>query len=348
MNEFFDFFNKQQVDYPMLVFLMAFSCGIALFHTLIFSGLYDLNLRPKWIFFLTNPLFVCLLFIKQPGYAFLAIVILFATVFISAFIGMIYAGITEGKKDKIEQEKFNTKYNIPKKSRLRRFLGGVAAFAIIALGLWLASIEKLSLLLIIIPVLVVLDAIFFPSRKTNFYKLQAILPTSKMNAVAMGVVEVIGDLVVIEPLISPHFQESCIGYSLRIEQETRDKDGKSSWRTIFSECKTNPFKIKDETGSVNVDGEGLEYYISKIDRQYESGSKRYAETYLKNDDYIFLIGYADSNNGETIIKKDDYHKVFGAAIPREVALRNKFSPLLTSFLTTLFFITLIIIYIILN
>ncbi|WP_316804972.1 hypothetical protein [Pedobacter nototheniae] len=348
MNEFFDFFSKQQVDYPTLVFLMAFSCGIALFHTLIFTGLYDFNLRPKWIFFLINPLLVCLFFIKQPGYAFLALVILFASVFISAFIGMIYAGLKEGKKDKIDQEKFDTKYNIPKKSRLRRILGGIAAFTIIALGLWLASIEKLSLLLIIIPVIVVLDAIFFPSRKTNFYKLQAILPTSKMNAVAMGVVEVVGDLVLIEPLISPHFNEPCIGYSLLIEQESTDNDGKRSWRTIFTECKTNSFKIKDETGSVKVDGEGLEYYISKIDRQNESGSKRYSETYLKNDDYIFLIGYADSDDGETIIKKDDYHKVFGAAVPREVALRNKFSPLLTSFLTTLFFITLIIIYIILN
>lgn len=348
MKEFFDFFNQQQVDYPMLVFLMAFSCGIAFFHTLIFSGLYDLNLRPKWIFFLINPLLVGLFFLKQSGYAFLALIILSATVFISAFIGMIYAGIRDAKKDKIDQEKFETKYNIPKKSKLRRFFATIGGFTIIALGLWLASSGKLSLLLIIIPVLVVLDAIFFPSRKTNFYKLQAILPTSKMNAVAMGVVEVVGDLVEIEPLISPHFKESCIGYSFRIEQETRDKDGKSSWRTIFTERKTNSFKIKDETGSVKVIGDELEYYITKVDRQNESGSKRYSETYLKNDDYIFLIGYADSDNGETIIKKDDYHKVFGVAVPRDVALRNKFSPLLTSFLTTLFFITLIIIYIILN
>ena len=100
--------------------------------------------------------------------------------------------------------------------------------------------------------------------------------------------------------------------------------------------------------SIFVNGEGLEYYIERVDMEAESGDKRYFETYLKNDDYIFLIGNAASKDGETIIEKDDYHKVFGIAFPHEVALRNKFAPLYKSFLATLFFITLIITYILIS
>ncbi|TDG35066.1 hypothetical protein EZJ43_15175 [Pedobacter changchengzhani] len=348
MNEFFEFFNSVQIDYIVLVFLMFFGCGAAIFHTLIITGLFNVNLHPKWIFFAINPVIVGLSFLYKPGYALLAIAFFFASILVLMISGMIYSSIKSVKETNKENDKLDKKYNRPKTTTLNKILGAIGALVFLALFILLIFSGTWALLFVIVPIILIIKRIFFPSNKSNFYKLQEVLPTSKANAVAMGVVELIGDLVALELLISPHFKEPCIGYLFTIEEESTDKDGKSSYRTIFTECKTNTFKIKDETGSVMVEGEGLEYYITNIDKQVQSGRKRYSETYLKNDDYLFLIGNATSNNGETLIKKDSTQKVFGVAIPREVALRNKFQPLLISFLTTLFFITLTIIYIILN
>lgn len=348
MNEFLNFFLKHQVNLTQTIFCMLFSCGIAIFHTFIINGLFRIDLKPKWLFFVLNPAIVGIAYFVNSGYVFPAILILFASVFVFAIIGMIYSIIRDSKLDQIEKKIFNARYNIPEKSVFQKLAGIITFIAIICLWNWLASIEKLSLLLIIIPLLIILNVIFFPSRKSKFYKLQAVLPSSKMNAIAMGLVEVIGDVIETKPILSPHFNNPCIGYWLKIEESSKDKDGKETWSTIFTDAKTGSFQIKDETGIVTVDGEGLEFYTSKVDKEIESGKKRYSETYLKNDDYIQLIGYASSDNGNTVIRKDDHHKVFGAALPHEVALRNKFAPLLTSFLFTLFVITLVIIYIIIN
>nr|WP_294788992.1 hypothetical protein [uncultured Flavobacterium sp.] len=179
-------------------------------------------------------------------------------------------------------------------------------------------------------------------------RLQSILPTSKVDAIAMGQVEIEGDLEEIEPIISPYFSKPCIGYFYKIEKESpRDDEGRTTYSTVFTECKTGKFKIKDETGSVTVDGEGLEFYFDRVDKQ-AGGKMRYSETYLKHNDYMFLIGNASSDNGTTIIQKGSSDAVFGIAIPRSVSFRNKYKPLLDSFLVTLFFISILLIYIILN
>lgn len=348
MNEVFNFLNHQDINAPILIFLMLFSCGIALFHTLIFSGLYEVSIRPKWLFFALNPILIGLGYLYRPGFSILAFAFLFASVFVFALIGMIRSGFIKSKQDKIEEKNFEARYQIPKSNKLKNTALSLAFLAVVALGFWLYSEGKLSLLLVIIPVLIILDAIFLPSRRSKFYKLQAILPTSKMNGIAMGLVEVIGDIVETNPILSPHFNTPCIGYSIRIEKQGKDSDGKTTWSTVFRDTKTGTFKIKDDTGTVMVNGEGLEYYFDRVDKEAESGDRRYYETYLKHDDYIFLIGKADSLNGDTIIARDDYHQVFGAALPHEVALKNKYAPLYKSFFTTLFFITLLIIYIVIT
>lgn len=348
MNELLEFLNKQDITAPLLGFFMFFSCGIAIFHTLIFTGLYDLTLRPKWFFFAFNPIVILIGYFCWPPASMLLLLILFASVFLLGIVGMIYGGIRQAKQDKIEQKNFDARYHVPKGNNLKNLAIILVFLGLIGGGIWLHSIGKLSLLLIIIPVLIALDAIFLPSRRSKFYKLQAVLPTSRMNGIAMGLVEVIGDLVETEQMLSPHFNTPCIGYALRIEKRSKDSDGKTTWSTIFTDSKTGNFKIKDDTGTVMVKGEGLAYYFTRVDREIESGDKRYYETYLKQDDYIFLIGKATSLDGETVIERDEYHQVFGAALPHEVALKNKFAPLYKSFFSTLFFITLVIIYIIIT
>lgn len=347
MNEFFTFFDQNQVDGGMVVFLMLFSLGIALFQTIILSGLYNLKF-PSWLFFVLCPLCIGLSFLFVSKFTLMVFFFLFASVFILGIIGMFYSGIRSSKTEKAEREKFNRKHNIQKTPLKEKLLGLLMMIGVIGIFFWLLYIEKLHFLFFIIPGLIFIKMIFFPSNKSKFLKLQAVLPTSKMNAIAMGLVEVEGDLEEIEPIISPYFSKPCIGYYYTIEEEgPADDDGKRSYRTIFTELKTSTFRIKDETGSVTVNGEGLEFYFDRIDKQ-EGGKKRYSETYLKNNDYMLLIGYADSDDGNVVLRKGDSNGVFGVAIPQSISFRNKYQPLLVSFLTTLFFITLILIYIILN
>lgn len=347
MNEFFAFLTQNKADAGVVVFLMLFSMGVALFQTVIFSGLYNLKF-PNWLFFVLCPLTVGVSFLIDPGYPFAVILFLFVSVFLFGIIGMIYSGIKSSKQEKIEREKFNRIHNIPKTKLRDKLLGFFVLVCIIGAFYGLAVTENLKLLFLIIPGFILVSSIFFPSGKSKFYKMQSILPTSKIDAIAMGLVEIEGDLEEIEPIISPYFKKPCIGYSYKIEKESpRDDDGRTTYSTIFSEVKTGKFKIKDETGSVTVDGEGLEYYFDRIDNQ-SGGKTRYTETYLKSDDYMLLIGYAASDNGNVLIKKDSADTIFGIAVPRSISFRNKYKPLLDSFLTVLFFISLILIYIILN
>lgn len=347
MDEFLAFLDQNKLDGGVVIFLMLFSLGIALFQTVIFSGLYNLKF-PTWLFFVLCPSLIGLSFLIDSKYTLVVFFFLFASVFIFGIIGMFYSGIQNSKLEKIQREKFNRLHNIQKTPLSKKLLGLLIAAGVVGAFFWLAKMERLELLIVIIPSIIFIKIIFFPSNKSKFLKLQGVLPTSKMSAIAMGMVEVEGDLEEIEPIISPYFSKPCIGYYYTIEEEGQaDDDGKRSYHTVFTELKTGTFKIKDETGAVTVDGEGMEFYFDRIDKQ-EGGKRRHSETYLKHNDYMLLIGNAESDEGNVIIKKGNSNGIFGVAIPQSISFRNKYRPLLVSFLTTLFFITLILIYIILN
>lgn len=347
MNEFLAFFDQNKLDAGQVIFLMLFSFGIALFQTIILSGLYNLKF-PTWLFFVLCPSLLGLSFLIDSKYTLIIFFFLFASVFVLGIVGMFYSGIKNSKIEKIEREKFNRLHNIQKTPLSKKVVGLSIGAGVIGVFFWLARMEKLELLIVIIPSLIFIKIIFFPSSKSKFLKLQGVLPTSKMSAIAMGMVEVEGDLEEIEPIISPYFNKPCIGYYYTIEEEgAADDDGKKSYHTVFTELKTGTFKIKDETGAVTVNGEGLEFYFDRIDKQ-EGGKTRHSETYLKHNDYMLLIGNAESDEGNVIIKKGNSNGIFGVALPQSITFRNKYKPLLVSFLTTLFFITLMLIYIILN
>ncbi len=213
-------------------------------------------------------------------------------------------------------------------------------YYIMEYGLW-------KLLFLIIPVSVVIKRIFFSSDKSKFLKMQGILPTSKAGSVAMGMVEIVGDLEEIEPLISPYFSKKCIGYFYKIEEESKsDDDGRTSYHTIHFEQKIGIFNILDETGFVNVDGTDLEFSSQQVDKSV-GGKTRHSEGYLLHNDYKMLIGYASSEEGKTVIKKENKN-VFIIANPSDIEQYNKNLPLLNAFLTTLFIATLLILFILLN
>jgi len=184
-----------------------------------------------------------------------------------------------------------------------------------------------------------------PTASKRFLRLQSSLPTSKIHSVAKGLAEVEGTLMMMNPLFSPVNNEACIGYYYTIEDINRDSDGKESYRTIHRETKCNIFRVKDDTGIIEVEPEGIELVLLEETNVSSHGGKRYKETLLKDGQKMLLVGYADSRNGTPFIRKDDYYKILGITSSSGITVWNKYQPLLRSFMFTCFIILLIIIYI---
>lgn len=187
-----------------------------------------------------------------------------------------------------------------------------------------------------------------PTASRRFLRLQASLPTSKIQSIAKGLVELEGTLIMKDPLISPVDHELCIGYYYTIEDIERDDDNRESYKTVHKETQCNIFSIKDDTGIIEVQPDGIEFILLGETNISSNGSKRYKETLLKNGQKMLLVGYADVKNGVPFIRKDDRYKVLGITSTSGITVWNTYQPLLRSFLFTCSVILLIIIYILLQ
>jgi hypothetical protein len=197
--------------------------------------------------------------------------------------------------------------------------------------------------LVILSIIAVI--LILPNSRKKFLRIQASLPTSKINSVAMGLVEVQGKLIMKEPLISPVAKEQCIGYYYTIEDITRDKDGKDSYTTIHKETKCNVFDMQDDSGIIEIQPEGIELILLKETNVDFGGQKRYTEILLKSGQEMLLVGSADSRNGNSYIRKDNSSKILGITSVAGISVWNKYQPLLRSFLFTCIVILVLIILI---
>lgn len=200
--------------------------------------------------------------------------------------------------------------------------------------------------------LVIVILIFFsilkPSGTKRFLRLQASLPTSKIASLAKGIVEIEGTLIMESPLRSPVNHEECIGYYYTIEDIDKDSDGKNTYTTVHRETQCNIFRIKDATGTIEIQPEGIDLVLLGETNISSTYNKRYKETLLKHGQQMLLVGYADSKNGVPFIRKDEHYKVLGITSSSGISVWNKYQPLLRSFLFTCSIILLIIIYILIQ
>lgn len=245
---------------------------------------------------------------------------------------------------------------------------GTILFCFLYFVLWLIFKEKMPLheylfeistnydayaekALVFLPLLffVLIFLIFMkPTAAKRFLRLQSSLPTSKIKSVAKGLVEVEGTLVMKTPLLSPIDHEVCIGYYYTIEDIDRDSDGKTSYRIVHKETQCNHFQIKDATGIIEVEPDGIEFVLLGETNVSSNHNKRYKETLLKDGQKMLLVGYADSRDGVPFIRKDDHYKILGVTSSSGIIVWNKYQPLLRSFLFTCSVILLIIIYILIQ
>ncbi|PHM38470.1 hypothetical protein [Xenorhabdus innexi] len=179
--------------------------------------------------------------------------------------------------------------------------------------------------------------------KKNFFKLQKILPTSKIGSMAMGLVEVQGKAIAEKQRLgtAPLSKKKCIAYLYTEHKKTKDREGKTYYKIIADKTYCAPFKIQDETGSVAVMTKDLSLVSLPPTHKYEKNNIRYEERAIFNHDTIMLIGAAAEKNisgkgNQIVIQKDIENNILAASPVESVADWNKRHPLVKSALTFAF------------
>lgn len=96
-----------------------------------------------------------------------------------------------------------------------------------------------------------LFAFFWGLRCYQRKRLLQNTPTSKVEAVALGLAELCGRAVPHESIASPIAQVPCVYWRYKVE-EWRSSGKSSSWVTIDSGEKRVPFYLQDDTGKIMV------------------------------------------------------------------------------------------------
>lgn len=318
--------TNQDVPLALLIMLMIFMLGVALFHTLIFSGLYNINLRPNWLFFVLNPLILLVVWLINSHYSILVLIIMFISVFLFGIIGMIYSAVTDKEETYDSNGAFRKKYDIKTK---KKFNPKDIIIAIAAIGLAIFLFSKFHEGGIILWFgLIFLIAFASPSQSKRFLKMQANLPTSKARSVAMGLAELQGKAVVQQLLSPPIGKKNCIGFHYTVENVSTDKDGKDSYTTVLSQTLCNDFLLKDDTGTIQVKGENIELVWLEIDERYNSGRQRFTQYILEDQQDILLVGNVSLDQNTPIIGYDNYHKTFAVSPSDKINIYNDARPLI--------------------
>lgn len=324
MNDFLNSILSQDIDTPLIIFLMFFSLGLAIFHTIIVSGLFEIKIK-GWFFFVFNPLALGVTALLYKPAVFLVFSVMVISLFALAIIGMIYATIKDSIRESKKNDRFYKKYNIKPDSKAKKFISGF-------LGLVLFLLLAMSgfYMFFIIFSIVVLHA-FLPSNKNRFLKFQGILPTSKIHTVAMGLAEVKGKLQYKESsILAPIKDKDCIGFRYVIEQISKDKEGKTTYSTIFEETKCSRFFIEDETGKIEVNPEELEMIWLSEDLQYTDSGKRFTQYLLQPNDEMLLVGKVGLENNIPVFEYESIKKVFAIAPVNKLEEHNESKPFMDS------------------
>lgn len=327
MSEFYEFYNNLDVDKGLLVMLMVMSVFVAIFHTFILIGLYEVNLRPKWLFFVLNPLLIGLCSLYENKLAALVAIILFLSVFVLGIIGMIVSMIKSGYQSSKEEDARRRRMGktpLPIWKKILYTLSGLLFFGFV---FTLGVPYFILIIFIILPFLTSL----IPNNKKRFYKFQRTLPTSNIRSVAMGLAEISGNVKTIEPMFSRIKSKECIGFLYTIEKVSTDDDGKDSYSMESSETICKPFYVQDKSGQIKVVTEGIEFIDFEIDEQYQSSMKRYTQYILKDNMEVLLIGKAGlKENNEPVFQKEEIKDVFGISPVASVENYNTMRPILQS------------------
>ena len=325
MKEFINFLADCDIDVGVIFALIPFSVVVALFHMVILQGLYHCKLKPKWPPIALEPTLVFLLWVIKPNLGLIAFLILFVLTFVLAIVGfIIMPWVMKLKATKVEYQRAGKKITA---FTVAKVTGSYASGVIAMLVIMLIMGASLPLIFLLIFIILPLFALKNPGGDRRFIRLQAILPTSPIRSVSMGLAEVEGSVVIKESLSAPIGDTECAAYQYEIEEIEHDSKGRTSYTTIHSENKCNAFSIKDETGILDVTPEKLNLLCLPINRRYEKGGKRYTQRLLLPDDQVLLIGMADTRGGQTVFRYEEVKQVYALMPSQALNKYNKAKPL---------------------
>lgn len=164
------------------------------------------------------------------------------------------------------------------KTTLLRILGVLAACALLFLAL-LASQQGFEQVL-------------------QFRTLERI-PLTTVAASTDGEVQLRGQVIAgANTLKAPRSGADAVYYRYLVEEETRDSDGDTSWRTITDETRWLPFTLRDQSAQVMLDtsSDTLEW---SADVKYRDrvGDRRYREWRIDVGDTVTVFGWLNRANG---------------------------------------------------
>ena len=159
------------------------------------------------------------------------------------------------------------------------------------------------------------------------YRLIQDMPTSKMRSVAMGFVEVKGNVKQLDDVLTaPMSGDTCVYYKYTVEKSHVEGRGQRRWDVIADGEDSIPFVLEDETASVVVDPKdamievdddfrietstddptlpdslktfiGRSYQLSDNEGRPLRDRVRIREAYIGIDDELYVLGSAMSNPG---------------------------------------------------
>ncbi|MBW2999104.1 E3 ubiquitin ligase family protein [Candidatus Woesearchaeota archaeon] len=189
------------------------------------------------------------------------------------------------------------------------------------------------------------------------------IPTSKIRSLAMGLVEIFGEVFPAEKKVlkSPFSNKDCVYYKYKVEEYRRS--GKHSrWVTLKKDEDRVHFFLKDNTGKVLVDSTGanveipkdfqfrsslgkdpplaVKNFLKKQNMNFESlfgmnKTMRYTEYFIAPKDKLYILGTADDNPfveeatakesvEDIMIKKGKHEKFYYISDRHETEILKKF------------------------
>lgn len=151
-------------------------------------------------------------------------------------------------------------------------------------------------------------------------------PTSDVRSLAMGTVELHGDVSPVDkPLQSPFSGEDCVFYEYKIEQYRDSAEGGGKFHHKEMQDERIPFELDDGTGDVRVEPEdatfrvetGNTYTVKQFDKLPDPAQNFINEQVLRDDIQEKMTGKQRWRFTETYLKAGDDAYVFGKAIPRD-------------------------------
>jgi E3 Ubiquitin ligase len=183
--------------------------------------------------------------------------------------------------------------------------------------------EDIPIIFGVVLVLIGLVGFFIGSILFRKKRLIENTPTAKIRSIAMGLIEISGQVIPIKERIfkSPFTDRECVYYKFTVE-EYRSSGKNSNWVTIKNGEQRNLFYLKDDTERILVDPTSATIE-ARIDFEYQSGlgkdppeqvirflaannlahegffglnkTMRYRETIIVPDDTLYIMGTAGEN-----------------------------------------------------